>query len=294
MERANCVIFPSIAAKQLFEGRYAFKQSVVASHVEAVRDVKATLVKFQCRSRYVVGVLGAVGREKGADYLEEIAKLSQLMGLNLEFVLIGYAYRSLSAVEATGPYEVATLPKLIVEKEVDIIFYPALWPETYSYTLSYGLASGLPIVAPNIGAFPERLSGRKNTLLYGMNTHPSDFLRLLLNFVEDLEVERDAVAPVVAVDCVINDFYSKDYFKFFGEVGLPSLNGAVFDKVKYGPTYARPISGNRTVRERVLVVLWRCYMHPFLRPFGNFLPYSWKRAVKRRLSRKPLHAIFDQ
>lgn len=44
--------------------------------------------------------------------------------------------------------------------------FPAQWPETYSYTLSHALASGLPIIAPNLGAFPERLSGRACATLF--------------------------------------------------------------------------------------------------------------------------------
>src|SRR2546427_7883740 len=45
----------------------------------------------------------------------------------------------------------------------DLAWFPAQWPETYSYTLSACLAAGLPIVAPEIGAFPER--DRKSTRL---------------------------------------------------------------------------------------------------------------------------------
>ncbi|HEY9347767.1 MAG TPA: hypothetical protein VIQ53_20745, partial [Inquilinus sp.] len=41
-----------------------------------------------------------------------------------------------------------------------LLWFPAPWPETYSYVLSAGIASGRPIVAGDIGAFPERLEGR--------------------------------------------------------------------------------------------------------------------------------------
>ena len=38
-----------------------------------------------------------------------------------------------------------------------MIFFPAVWPETYSYTLTAALRSGLPIVAFDLGAIAERL-----------------------------------------------------------------------------------------------------------------------------------------
>jgi glycosyltransferase involved in cell wall biosynthesis len=39
-----------------------------------------------------------------------------------------------------------------------VIFFPARWPETFSYTLSAAMRTGLPIAAPRLGAFPERLA----------------------------------------------------------------------------------------------------------------------------------------
>ena len=41
-----------------------------------------------------------------------------------------------------------------------LFLFPAQVPETYSYTLSVALATGLPIVASALGALPERLAGR--------------------------------------------------------------------------------------------------------------------------------------
>ena len=48
-----------------------------------------------------------------------------------------------------------------------VVWFPAQWPETYSYTLSAAIDAGLPIVASRIGAFPERLAGRPLTWLVG-------------------------------------------------------------------------------------------------------------------------------
>ena len=51
------------------------------------------------------------------------------------------------------------MPLLIGRERPDVIFFPGQCPETYSYTLSYALATGLPIVAPRLGALGERLTG---------------------------------------------------------------------------------------------------------------------------------------
>ena len=46
-----------------------------------------------------------------------------------------------------------------------MIWFPVQVPETYSYTLTAAIYSGLPIVASRIGALPERLEGRPLTWL---------------------------------------------------------------------------------------------------------------------------------
>jgi hypothetical protein len=53
-------------------------------------------------------------------------------------------------------------------------------PETWSYTLSVALASGLPIVASALGAFPERLAGRANARLLPFDASASEWNDALL------------------------------------------------------------------------------------------------------------------
>jgi hypothetical protein len=113
-----------------------------------------------------VVVIGALSRIKGADLLEDVAVLAAKGAAPVEFHLLGYAYRELlkqprAALTVHGPYQESDLPGLLRWIKPDLVWFPALWPETYSYTLSACLAAGLPVVAPDIGSFPERLSGRQ-------------------------------------------------------------------------------------------------------------------------------------
>jgi glycosyltransferase involved in cell wall biosynthesis len=112
-----------------------------------------------------VVVLGALSQIKGADLLEATAALAAQRGSRLEFHLLGYAYRDLRTQPAAhltvhGAYAEQDLPGLIEALRPDVAWFPALWPETYSYTLSAALNARLPIVAADLGAFPERLAGR--------------------------------------------------------------------------------------------------------------------------------------
>jgi glycosyltransferase involved in cell wall biosynthesis len=110
-------------------------------------------------------VMGALSQIKGADVFEATAALASQRGSRLEFHLVGYAYRDLRVVPGArltvhGEYAERDLPGLLRTLQPDLAWFPALWPETYSYTLSEALNARLPVVAPDLGAFPERLSGR--------------------------------------------------------------------------------------------------------------------------------------
>jgi len=80
--------------------------------------------------------------------------------LPLKFILYGYAdidLRSFAAIRVTGAYEEQRLPHLLKELPCDMVFFPAVWPETFSYTLSEAKDASLYPVSFDIGAIAERI-----------------------------------------------------------------------------------------------------------------------------------------
>jgi len=115
-----------------------------------------------------VAVIGALSVIKGADVLEDTAVVAKKTRAPVEFHLIGYGYRTLQTqphahLTVHGRYDEKDLPDLLNWLQPDVVWFPAVWPETYCYTLSASLQGGWPVVAPDIGAFPERLTGRRWT-----------------------------------------------------------------------------------------------------------------------------------
>ncbi len=128
-----------------------------------------------------IAVIGALSPIKGADVLEDVAALAAQRNTAVEFHLIGFAYRSLRTEPKTrlvvhGEYQESELGALLDSIKPDVIWFPALWPETYSYTLSACLQTGLPVVAPELGAFTERLAGRNWTWLVPWQQTPVQWL----------------------------------------------------------------------------------------------------------------------
>ncbi|EFH13114.1 glycosyltransferase [Teichococcus cervicalis] len=112
-------------------------------------------------ARHVV-VIGAIGPHKGSVLLQELATRAQRRALPLRFTILGYtdrddALRAIGNVAITGAYEEAELPQRLAELAPDLAFFPAVWPETYSYTLSAALAGKVYPVAFGLGAIATRL-----------------------------------------------------------------------------------------------------------------------------------------
>ena len=72
-----------------------------------------------------------------------------------------------------GQYVDSELPVLLAAERPDVLLFAAQVPETYAYTLSVALQSGVPIVASALGAFPERLAGVPRSMTVPWDAPPA-------------------------------------------------------------------------------------------------------------------------
>jgi GT2 family glycosyltransferase/glycosyltransferase involved in cell wall biosynthesis len=154
--------------------------------------------------RLRVAVLGILADHKGAQLVASVA-----MAAKLEVLLIGDTEPSFppaarDKMTITGRYREGELPALLAKHRPHVIWFPAAWPETYSFTLSAAIDSGLPIVAHQIGAFPERLAGRPLTWLVRPMLDPAAWLTLFDTVADQLRARRpprgDAtIRPAVSI-----------------------------------------------------------------------------------------------
>lgn len=141
-----------------------------------------------------VVLVGVLANHKGkAKVLDAMAAVAR-HDLPVRFHLIGY----LGVVEgelsedmaarfsSTGWYKEAELDGLIERAEADLFLFASTAPETYSFTLTAAMATGRPIVAPDHGAFPERLESYPGALLFPVDTPGSELPGILLDFATGL------------------------------------------------------------------------------------------------------------
>jgi GT2 family glycosyltransferase/glycosyltransferase involved in cell wall biosynthesis len=111
-----------------------------------------------------VVVLGNLSPAKGLNVVSACAADARDRALPLTFRILGSTTEPVpqfpsAPLSILGQYDDAQLAQLLMAEKPDVILFPQQVPETYAYTLTVALASGLPIVASALGALPERLEG---------------------------------------------------------------------------------------------------------------------------------------
>lgn len=110
-----------------------------------------------------VGFVGFFHHIKGSDlFIETIDELRN-RGLNVKPVVIGYkeeeSYKELN-YKFTGRYKRDDLGKLLSENKVDLVIYPSLNSETYSYIVQELMLLNVPVVVLRRGAPAERIENQ--------------------------------------------------------------------------------------------------------------------------------------
>jgi O-antigen biosynthesis protein len=185
---ARRIFAPSADVAHWFEQEFEGIDPVLRPHPECAIDRPPSWpASRRPDGRVRVALLGALGRHKGCALLERTATEAVIQGVPLDFVVVGYTdrdeqLRSLGNVTITGAYSEKDLLGLLAAQRPDLVWFPAVWPETYSYTLSAALATPLPIVAFDLGAPAERLRalGRGTLLGPELMTKPHLLARALV------------------------------------------------------------------------------------------------------------------
>lgn len=290
LRNAQRVIYPSLDVANRYNSIFQTisDNSVVAYHLDSLvnhDDVFANIAVAQKKPVKVL-VLGAISPEKGADLLEATAGVSEL-----EFHLLGYAYRPLENVVTHGPYSTEDVDKLIESIAPDYIWFPAQCPETYSYTLSIALKHNATIVCPDIGAFPERVYNREGSIICPWNMpveRYSEFWSLLISG-QDLSKFSLSKKPVESKFFLQKDFYTKYYLDYQSSRRQVSTNIKANEIVEM--IYISEVEEGTNRKEKLLALMWKLRNNRIVSKVSKYIPVKYQRYVKRKLSSKPIHKI---
>jgi len=297
LESARRVFVPTEAAAALYREYFPWLSPSITFHPDHERNTRYPGVSFRTlapdQEMHVV-VLGALSPIKGADLLERTALLAEKQGMPIRFTLIGYAYRRLAdAVNVTGPYRDQELSALLHREAPHLIWFPCLWPETYSYTLSRALEDGMPVLYPELGAFPERLQGRPGSWPFDWRGSAQHCLDTLMDIHSTLQGSKYQASwpDQPKTEFHYHNDYIPDTARKADDTPLcPTLTHPLQSLMDY---WIPEIPAMQPSRRKFFRVLLWLHSHRVVGKVANLLPLSLRRRVKRWFTQQPLHEHAD-
>jgi glycosyltransferase involved in cell wall biosynthesis len=163
-----------------------------------------------------IALLGAITPHKGLSVFRDCAEFALRNEFSLQFVVLGYTsddtlFANLPNVEITGPYEQSTISDLIQRYRPHIAFFPNIWPETYSYTLSIAFRHRLFPVAFDLGAIAERIRANSYGQLLPAESSPEDITTALLRSSRKQRLSAQSAFDIgQRYPAVLADYYDLD------------------------------------------------------------------------------------
>jgi len=297
LSRARYVLTPSADTAQRIKRFVPTARVCVVPHatleLEPTMQPVPRVRRLTDRQALKVVVLGALSRIKGADVLEEVATLAARQDQPIEFHLLGFGYRNLrtqpkARLTVHGAYDDKDLQQLLQWLQPDLVWFPAVWPETYSYTLSASLESGLPIVAPSLGAFAERLQQREWTWLCDWDWSAAQWLA----FFARIRAQHfcsgngpDVVDPTTPMGAGPQAPFSYRESYFQGLPDCPTVEAAGLAELAHAIAQhqSQSLAANQAstvIKSSTLRTLARLRAHPALSPLARLVPAHMQRRVK--------------
>jgi len=243
---ADRVICPSADTRDRLARHGLADRAVVAPH-EPVAKGTWPINPPVLRGRTLrVATLGVLASHKGAHIVAALTEIADPADIAIH--VIGHTEPDFPEAAAdrltmTGKYAEADLPHLLAKLRPHVILFPGMAPETYSYTLTAAIASGLPIIAPRIGAFTERLEGRPLTWMVEPSVATGPWIAALEKVRTSLRGKSNKVGS--GVRAPVADFY--------GDAYLRPMRGSASPPIRKGRAPAI-VKGAGRRRPRIVVI----------------------------------------
>ncbi len=155
--RANEIDFFNESAVEIFSRAFLIDKKKI--HIKPHKDDYFKPRPINISGKLNIGIIGSLNPIKGINIVRQLGDFIKNEGVDAAITVIGEVSEEMSSdIKIHGKYSVNDLPDLIETYGVNLILFPSIVPETFSYTISEAMKMKLPIVAFNLGAQGQRVS----------------------------------------------------------------------------------------------------------------------------------------
>lgn len=117
-------------------------------------------IRIKSTDTLQIGVVGRIGFHKGAQVIKALAREIKKRRLETKIMIIGTLEANCEpgVVQQSGVYKHDQLPRLIEQSGANVMLFPSICPETFSYVVHELIDLDLPVASFDFGAPAERLA----------------------------------------------------------------------------------------------------------------------------------------
>lgn len=192
LKNAREIIAPTESTKKIFNQFYKDLNIKVIEHGMNVDDfIKAEEISEKTE-RKNIAFLGGINPSKGLNFMKDLIEKANNDELPYNIHLFGKASdwkinNSNKNYIFHNTYNRNEIAKILKENNIDLILLLAIWPETYSYTLTEAVISEIPVLALSFGALEERINKNKIGWLLEQNVTIQDVENKIKDIFENEE-----------------------------------------------------------------------------------------------------------
>ena len=192
LKNAREIIAPTESTKKIFNQFYKDLNIKVIEHGMNVDDfIKAEEISEKTE-RKNIAFLGGINPSKGLNFMKDLIEKANNDELPYNIHLFGKASdwkinNSNKNYIFHNTYNRNEIAKILKENNIDLILLLAIWPETYSYTLTEAVISEIPVLALSFGALEERINKNKIGWLLEQNATIQDVENKIKDIFENKE-----------------------------------------------------------------------------------------------------------
>jgi len=208
-EKAHHVICPSKFCLEKYGRHFDTKNFIVVSHNDIIVDNQTYNIPKINNNVINIGMMQVLSVCKGAKYVKFLKNKYD----NLKYK--NYVIKVLAVKRGLPEYTQTEFYNVIKSYNLHALMHLNTFADTYSYTLSYSMNSGLPIIYNNFGAFKERVPSKPHYFKvfdheledrYNFNKLTVEFERLL----DYIIANNDKVISINNNTTIkYNEFYDK-------------------------------------------------------------------------------------
>lgn len=141
-------------------------------------------VSIQKHTAINIAVMGNIMLfQKGCEVINSLENELQNYD-NINLIVLGHYNPKIKETKVIKNYNRNDLPDLIEQNNIDIIFIPSIWPETFCYTAEEAMLMNMPVVCFDIGAHAERIKKYNKGLIINKNINSNEIIKSIINFLK--------------------------------------------------------------------------------------------------------------